>query len=157
MLILLCYYTGHFQMIFLVSILIPIPKGPRVDVRKTQNYRAIELSCILCKILNNIIITSQRNVIKTSDLQFGYKSNCSTIMCSTLVIETIQYFTQMQSPVYVLFIDASKHLIDCVILNYSIYYPSETCVHWLDVYFLTCMVTNNSRYDGITVYLLCTK
>ena len=37
-----------------------------------------------------------------------YKSNCSTIMCSTLVIETIQYFTQMQSPVYVLFIDASK-------------------------------------------------
>ena len=29
-------------------------------------------------------------------------------MCSTLVIETIQYFTQMQFPVYVLFIDASK-------------------------------------------------
>ena len=29
-------------------------------------------------------------------------------MCSTLVIETIQYFTQMRSPVYVLFIDASK-------------------------------------------------
>ena len=29
-------------------------------------------------------------------------------MCSTLVIETIQYFTQMQSPVYVLFIEASK-------------------------------------------------
>ena len=27
---------------------------------------------------------------------------------STLVIETIQYFTEMQSPVYVLFIDASK-------------------------------------------------
>ena len=29
-------------------------------------------------------------------------------MCSTLVIETIQYFTQMQSPVYVLFLDASN-------------------------------------------------
>ena len=29
-------------------------------------------------------------------------------MCSTLVIETIQYFTQMQSPVYVLFIDVAK-------------------------------------------------
>ena len=85
-----------------------VPKGPRVDVRKTQNYRAIALSSILGKILDNIIITSQRNVIKTSDLQFCYKSNCSTIMCSTLVIETIQYFTQMQSPVYVLFIDASK-------------------------------------------------
>ena len=31
-------------------------------------------------------------------------------MCSTLDIETIQYFTQMQSPVYVLFIDVSKAL-----------------------------------------------
>ena len=90
---------------FLVSILIPIPKGPRVDVRKTQNYRAIAPSSIIGKILDNIIITSQRNVIK----------------------------------------------------NYSKYHPNETCVHWLDVYFLTCMVTNNSRYDGITVYLLCTK
>ena len=50
-----------------------------------------------------------------------------------------------------------KHLIDCAILNYSIYYTSEICVHWLDVYFLTCMGTNNSIYDGITVYLKCTK
>ena len=79
-----------------------------MDVRKTKNYCAIALSSILGKILDNIIITSQRNVLKTSDLQFGYKSNCSTIMCSTLVMETIQYFTQMRSPVYVLFIDASK-------------------------------------------------
>ena len=88
--LLLCYYTGHIQMI-LVSILMPIPKAPRVDVRKTQNYRAIQLSSILGKILDNIIITSQISVIKTSEVQFGYKSNCSTIMCSTLVIETIQY------------------------------------------------------------------
>ena len=29
-------------------------------------------------------------------------------MCSTLVIATIQYLTQMQYPVYVLFIDALK-------------------------------------------------
>ena len=73
--------------------------GSRADIRKTQNYREIVLSSIIDKIVDNI--TSQRNVIKTSDLQFGYKSNCPTIMCSTLVIEIIQYFTQMQSPVYV--------------------------------------------------------
>ena len=79
-----------------------------MDVRKPQNYRAIALSSILGKILDYIIITSQRNVIKTSDLQFGYKSSCSTIMCSPLVIETILYFAQMQSPAYVLFIDSSK-------------------------------------------------
>ena len=81
-----------------------------MDVRKTQNYCAIALSSILSKILDNIIITSQRYVIKTSDLQFGYKSNnCSTtFMFSTLVIEIIQYFTQMHSPLNVLYIDTSK-------------------------------------------------
>ena len=75
---------------------------------KPKTTRAIALSSILGKLLDNIIITSQRNVIKTSDFQFGYKSNCSIIMCSTLVIETIEYFTQLQSHVYVIFIDASK-------------------------------------------------
>ena len=58
-----------------------------MDVRKTQNYHA--LSSILGNMLDNIIIRSQISVIKTSDLQFGYKSNSSTIMCSILVIETI--------------------------------------------------------------------
>ena len=83
-------------------------EGATCGCTKTQNYRAIALSSIQGKISDNIIITSPRNVIKTSDLQFSHKSNCSTIMCSTLIIESNQYFTQMQSPVYVLFIDASK-------------------------------------------------
>ena len=46
--------------------------------------------------------------LKTLDLQFGYKSESSTIMCSTMVIETIQYFTACHSPIHVLYRDASK-------------------------------------------------
>ena len=53
---------------FCVSILIPIPKGSRVDVRKPQNYRAIALSSILGKILDNIIITSTEKRYK--DIRF---------------------------------------------------------------------------------------
>ena len=48
----------------------------------------------------------QQEELKTSDLQFGYKSESSTIMCSTMVIETIQYFTACHSPI--LYMDASK-------------------------------------------------
>ena len=65
-----CYYTGHFQMIFGVYF--------NTDTKRART------------ILDNIIITSQSNVVKTSELQFVYKSNCSTIMCCTLVIETTQ-------------------------------------------------------------------
>lgn len=91
-----------------VSILIPIPKGSRVDTRNSDNYRAVALSSILGKILDNIIISVQGESLSTSDLQFGYKPNLSTMMCSTLVVETIHYFTSMCSPVFVLFVDASK-------------------------------------------------
>ena len=66
------------------------------------------LISILGKILDNIIIATQKESLQTSNLQFGYKANLSTIMCSTLVIETIQYFNSINAPVYVLFIDASK-------------------------------------------------
>ena len=93
---------------FKISILIPIPKGARVDKSNASNYRAVALSSILGKMLDMIIINVQKEELETSDLQFGYKSNSSTIMCSTLLIESIQYFVKMQSPGYELFIDASK-------------------------------------------------
>ena len=93
---------------FLVSILIPIPKGHRVDTGNSSNYRAVALSGIYGKILDNIIFSVQQEELRTSDLQFGYKSESSTILCSTMVIETIQYFTACHSPIYVLYMDASK-------------------------------------------------
>ena len=84
---------------FLVSILIPIPKGHRVDTGNSSNYRAVALSSIYGKILDNIILSVQQEELKTSNLQFGYKSESATIMCSTMVIETIQYFTACHSPI----------------------------------------------------------
>ena len=93
---------------FLESILIPIPKGHRVDPGNSSNYRAVALSSIYGKILDNIILSVQQEELKSSDLQFGYKSESSTTMCSTMVIETIQYFTACHSPIYVLYMDVSK-------------------------------------------------
>ena len=93
---------------FKIFILIVIPKGAGVDKSNISNYRAVALSSILGKMLDITILKVQKEELETSDLQFGYKSNSSTIMCSTLLIESIQYFVEIQSPVHVLFIDASK-------------------------------------------------
>ena len=38
---------------FRVSILVPIPKGPRVDARNSDNYRAVALSSVLGKMVDN--------------------------------------------------------------------------------------------------------
>ena len=54
-------------------------------------YRSIAISSILSKILDYIIIDQHADSSATSDYQFGFKSNSSTMMCSTIMlIETIQ-------------------------------------------------------------------
>ena len=50
----------------------------------------------------------QSEYLMTSELQFGFKEHSSTIMCSTLLVETVEYYVSNNSSVYVLLIDASK-------------------------------------------------
>ena len=46
--------------------------------------------------------------LQTSHMQFAYKSECSTSLCTFLVLETIQYYRSRGSNVYALSLDASK-------------------------------------------------
>ena len=93
---------------FLSSTIIPIPKNPRLDLKNSENYRAIALSSVFGKIFDKIVIEKQVEQLGTSELQFGYKTKSSTVMCSTALTETIEYYVSRKTPVYVLLIDASK-------------------------------------------------
>ena len=56
-----------------------------------------------------IIIDQQAASLATSDYQFGFNSHSSTMLCSTMLIETIQYYDENgKQPLNVLFLDASK-------------------------------------------------
>ena len=57
----------------------------------------------------NNIIDQQSDSLGTSDYQFGFKSHPSTMLCSTMLIETIQYYDENgRQPLYVLFLVARK-------------------------------------------------
>ena len=60
------------------------------------------------KIDNKIVIDKQVKQLGTSEIQFGYKTKNSTIMCSTTLTKTIEYYVSRKTPVYVLLIDVSK-------------------------------------------------
>ena len=49
-----------------------------------------------------------KDKLSTSHLQFAYKSDSSTALCTFLVIETIQYYRSRGSSVYALLLDATK-------------------------------------------------
>ena len=49
-----------------------------------------------------------KDKLSTSHLQFAYKSDSSTALCTFLVVETIQYYCSRVSSVYTLLLDATK-------------------------------------------------
>ena len=91
---------------FLLSTLVPIPKNKRKSINKSENYRAIALSSILGKLLDNILLVNcsqHGQVFETSELQYGFKDQFTFV-----VNEVIQHYTNNNSNVYLTLIDASK-------------------------------------------------
>ena len=102
-------HHGFCPPTFICAKIIPIPKGSKANLSDSDKYRSIAISSILGKILDHIIIVKQSEALKTSNYQFGFKANSSTVLCSTMVNETVQYYTENGAkPVYDLLLDASK-------------------------------------------------
>lgn len=93
---------------FSLSTIVPIPKNKRINKCDSNNYRAIAISSLLGKILDIIIFEEQYKHLATDVLQFGYKRNSSTILCTTLMLDTIKYYRENNSDCYLLLLDASK-------------------------------------------------
>ena len=90
------------------SIIKPIPKDKRKSISDSNNYRAISKNTIISKIIDYVLIDKVGDKLTTSMYQFAYKGGYSTSMCSFLVAETIQYYKNNGSTVFMLSLDASK-------------------------------------------------
>ena len=102
-------HHGFCPPTFICANIIPIPKGSKANLSDSDKYKSIAIISLLGKILDHIIILKQSEALKTSNYQFGFKANSSTVLCSTMVNETVQYYTENGAkPVYVLLLDASK-------------------------------------------------
>ncbi len=85
--------------------MVPIPQGRWANVSSSDNFRAITLSSILCKLL---IMTKAKDNLCTSNLQFSFKPGASNSLCTGMVQESISYYANNESNVYGLLLDASK-------------------------------------------------
>ena len=92
----------------LTSTILPIPKDRKKSLHDSSNYRGIALNSLLGKILDHILLTNYKNVFQTSDRQFGFKAKHSTVQCTFVVKETLQYYITRGSSPLLLLLDASK-------------------------------------------------
>jgi len=93
---------------FGISTLIPIPKKHGLSATDSNNFRGIALSSVFCKLFDNVIMDKFYDKLCTSDLQFGFKKNSSTNMCTMILKESIAYYVNNRSSVFCTFLDASK-------------------------------------------------
>ena len=66
------------------------------------------MSSAIEKLVDLIIIDAQADVLRSSNLQFGFKQGTSTTQCTFVATEVINYYLNNKSNVYSLFLDASK-------------------------------------------------
>ena len=78
---------------FLIGTMSAIPKS-LAGSNSSDNYRAITLSSIIGRILDLIILDREKHCsLSTSHLQFGFKQQCSTTLCTGLLKEIATHFT----------------------------------------------------------------
>ena len=100
----------------ILGTMIPLIKDTRGKKQCSDNYRALTIGTGMAKILDIIILNQQKDKLKTSSLQFGFKKKSSTTMCTFMALETIERYQSNGNEVHVLLLDASKAFdrVDCI-------------------------------------------
>ena len=112
----------------LLSTMVPVPKNKRGNKSDSNNYRAIAISSILGKLFDSIIIKEQHESLITDDLQFGFKENSSTITCTSMLTETIEYYNYNNTDCSMLLLDVSKAFDRIEYIVYLRFYAQEIYV-----------------------------
>ena len=99
---------GHISQLFVCCALIPIMKNAKSSKFTSDNYRLIGISSLMLKLLDYIILELFGDNFVSGNLQFGFQKQSSCSMCTWMLLETINYFTNRGSPMYVCLLDLSK-------------------------------------------------
>ena len=79
-----------------------IPKNKRGNKSDSNNYRQIAISSLLGKLFDIIILEEQHHGLITDELQFGFKKIASTVLCTLLLMETVEYCNENDTDCYLL-------------------------------------------------------
>ena len=92
----------------ILSTIISIPKDMKSSLSSSTNYGGISLFNAIGKVFDYAILLISNTCFQTSDMQFGFKQQHSTVMCSLLYHEVINHYWCNGSNVYSCLLDASK-------------------------------------------------
>ena len=99
---------GHIPKTFLAISLIPIVKDSNSSRLTSTNYRLIAISSLMLKLFDHVFIEIFEKNLIPSPYQFGFQKGSSTTMCTWVMTETVNYFRNRGSSVFLCLLDLSK-------------------------------------------------
>jgi Reverse transcriptase (RNA-dependent DNA polymerase) len=93
---------------YLLSSVVPIPKGRNVNLTDSNNYRGITLKFRLWQHFDLTVLERYGDQLNSSELRFGFKKQDSTTMCFMVMNEFTAYYMDNRSIVHCVFLDAAK-------------------------------------------------
>ena len=97
---------GHTSEMLLLGTMCPIPKSNVLN--NSDKYRAIALCSSIAKLFDLLVIDTQRLSLESDPLQFGFKSERSTTLCTLMLTGVADKFVKEGSSVYTVLLDMSK-------------------------------------------------
>ena len=93
---------------FQLGFMLPLVKDQSGNHSDSSNYRGITISPIISKVLEHVLKAIYFDYLTTSEYQFGFKQNSSTVHALHCLRETVSYYVNNDSRVFCTFLDASK-------------------------------------------------
>ena len=93
---------------FFLSTVIPLVKSRKKPLNNSSNYRSIALSSVISKLLDIVLLNNNRTPLKCSEMQYGFRQKHSTVQCTFVLNETVEYYVSNRGSVHVMLLDASK-------------------------------------------------
>ena len=74
----------------------------------SSNYRLIAITSLLLKLFDHILLEVCNPLLIPSNLQYGFQKGRSTDMCTWTLTETVNYFRNRGSPIFMCLMDFTK-------------------------------------------------
>lgn len=152
---------------FMRSVIVPLVKCKSGDLSDVNNYRAIAVSSALSKLFESVLssLFSVHHIV--DDYQFGFKPGHSTGLCTRVLKQTVDYYTQRGSHVFACFVDFSKAFdkvnywklfnkllddnIDSSVIGIFAFWYShqQACVRWQNTITDFFHIGNGTRQGGV--------
>ena len=103
-----CMLTGKLPNSLMHVVIIPLLKCKSKDPADVNNYRSIAIATALSKVLEQVLLSRLARYLWTADSQFGFKQANGTEMATFSLKQTVDFYRNQDTPVYMCFLDGKK-------------------------------------------------